>query len=169
MRLNFFIVSLLFLSCNNVGSSNKSMTDSKDTTHVGKDTIAAIVRMDTSKVANQDKCDITIKYNLEDISSEGAEAEACYFEKQINKARIIINGASGRVEISYSFLNGAIKAEERTYKYLKSLSEVMSEKDIKLESAVHYTLSSNGKIINGKSANAEEIYKSFIKAVPLNI
>ena len=157
------------MSCNNVGSSDKSMTDSNDTTHVVKDTIAAIVRMDTFKVSNQDKCDITIKYNLEDISSEGAEAEACYFEKQINKARIIIYGASGRVEISYSFLNGAIKAEEYTYKYLKSLSEVMSEKDIKLESTVQYTLSSNGKIINGKSANAEEIYKSFIKAVPLKI
>jgi len=45
----------------------------------------------------------------------------------------------------------------------------MSEKDIKLESTVQYTLSSNGKIIKGKSANAEGIYKSFIKAVPLKI
>ena len=169
MRLKFFIVSLLFLSCNNLGSSDKSMTDSNGTTNVGKDTIATIVIMDTSKVANQDKCDKTIKYNLEDISSEGAEVEACYFEKKINKAKIIIYGSFGRVEISYSFLNGVIIAEECTYKYLKSLSEVNSEKDIKLESTVQYTLSINGKIINGKSVNAEEIYKSFIEVVPLKI
>jgi hypothetical protein len=169
MRLKYFIVSLLFLSCNNKGSSDKSMTVSNDTTHTGTDTTTTIVRMDTSNVANQDKCDTTIKYNLEDISSEGAEAEACYFEKQINKARIIIYGASGRVEISYSFLNGAIKAEERTYKYLKSLFEVKSEKDIKLESSVQYTLSSSGKIIDGKNANAEEVYKSFTETVPLKI
>ena len=110
-------------------------------------------------------------YNFQIVQFLGVrdKAEACYFEKQINKARIIIYGSSGRVEISYSFLNGAIKAEEYTYKYLKSLSEVMSEKDIKLESTVQYTLSSNGKIIKGKSANAEGIYKSFIKAVPLKI
>jgi hypothetical protein len=168
MRLIIFIVSLLFLSCSNEGSSDKRMTDSNDTTHAEKGTIG-IVRMDTSKVANQDNCDTTIKYNLEDVSSEETEAEVCYFENQINKARIIIYGASGRVEISYRFLNGSIKAEERTYKYLKSLSEVKSEKDIKLESTVKYTLSTNGKMVDGKSANAEEIYKSFIEAVPLKI
>ncbi len=157
------------MSCNNEPNSDKSGSLSNDTTHVIKDTIAVTTIMDTSSEANQIKCDTTIKYDLEDISSEGAETEVCYFKKQIHKARIMIYGASGRVEITYDFTNGSIKAEEHTYKYLKSLPEVESEKDIKLESTTTYILSINGKIIDGKSADAEEIYKSFIEIVPLKI
>lgn len=125
--------------------------------------------MDTSKVFNQGKCDTIVKYNLYDISSEGTEVEACYLKKNIQKAVIIIYGASGRVEIYYMFLNDLIEVEECTYKYLKPLPEVKSDNDIKFENIIKYKISRKGKIIEGRSEHAEKIYKSFVEAIPLKI
>lgn len=168
MWTKLLLISMIFLSCNTEINSHKSIAGPDDTEQDLRDT-SVLAKMDTLKGISQIKCDTTIKYDLENLSSEGSEAEACYFKKHLQKVNITMYGASGRVEVFYDFVNGIIKATERTYRYLKPLSEIKSEKDIKLESTVKYTLSNTGRIVEGKSADAEEIYKSFIKVVPLKI
>jgi hypothetical protein len=117
------------------------------------------------------KCDTTINYDLENISSEGAEAQVCYTNRKINRAYVVIYGASGRVETSYLFNISSVEAIERNYKYDKPLSEIKSDYDAKLSDSSTYILSlDDGKIIKGKSSNqATEIYKEFLKTVALTI
>jgi hypothetical protein len=83
----------------------------------------------------------------------------------MKRARITIYGSSGRVEVNYDFTGTSIKVREYTYIYLKPLSQIENGKDIKLESASIYTLSNNGKVIDGNSNNAEDLYQSFISTI----
>jgi hypothetical protein len=144
----FFLFLFIFLN----GCSDRSVLQSKT-------------------VDRTPKCDTTINYDLENISSERAEAQVCYTNHKINRAYVVIYGASGRVETSYLFNISSVEAIERNYKYGKPLSEITSDHDVKLSDSSTYILSlDDGKIILGKSSNQPtEIYKEFLKTVALTI
>jgi hypothetical protein len=164
MRIKLLGIIMIFFSC--TGAGDRTLSGEQDSTYFINDTNTVKVGIDTTRVFNQIKCDTTIKYDLEGISSEGAEADVCYFKNRMKRARITIYGSSGRVEVNYDFTGTSIKVREYTYIYLKPLSQIENGKDIKLESTSIYTLSNNGKVIDGNSNNAEDIYESFISTIP---
>lgn len=159
-----FFLFVFFNSCRS-NDNNKLKSNNNDNNNTEKSLVK-------SKTENKSlECDTTIHYDLENISSEGAEAQVCYINHKINRAQVVIYGASGRVENSYLFKTSFVEVIERNFRYDKPMSEIKSDNDVKLSDSTNYILSlDDGKIIKGKSNNqASEIYKVFLKTVPLTI
>lgn len=155
---------LLFLgACANNGNSKLSNQIENNGSTLISDT--------TNKEFLSVQCDTIIKYDLEEISSEGAEVEACYYKKKLDRATIFIFGAAGRTEIHYWFKDSsAVTVKELNYKYKKALSEIKGDDDIFLSDSTSYIMSKEGKLISGKSDNQEyEIYQAFLQTVPFSL
>jgi hypothetical protein len=120
---------------------------------------------------NKLKCDTTVIYDLENISSEGAEVEGCYVNKYLIRAKTSIYGAGGRNDIFYLFNGDTVNVIEKNYIYQKPLEQVKSDADMKFIDSTTYSLSiSNRNLIKGKSSNkAVDFLKSFIDKVPLKL
>ncbi|MDR1706714.1 hypothetical protein [Dysgonomonas sp.] len=115
--------------------------------------------------------DTIIFYEMEGLSSEGAEAKVYYKASgNIDSARISIYGASGQVQIEMSFSKVQIKVIERSYFYQQPLSEIKTEEDIHFKSEIEYIIDYNGNILNKKSdVEYLNIFMDFKKVVPFKI
>ncbi len=113
-------------------------------------------------------CDTVVNYNIEDISSEGAEAEACFIKNKLVKCKAIIFGAAGRIEIQYLVRDSVVEVAEYMYKYKKSLTEINAESDIVLSDSARYSIDkNNGQVISGKkSSDAARSYQEIFKKIP---
>ena len=65
--------------------------------------------------------DTTIVYFIEDVSSEGAEAEVRYIDGKISSAKIVICGDMGQTHLEYTFHKDNIKVIEKSFSYTKLL------------------------------------------------
>lgn len=119
------------------------------------------------------KCtsDTVVYYNIEELSSEGAEAEVLYtFAGDISSVKIRIYGCSGQVRIEMTLDKSQIKVKEKTYFYEKPLSEIESEEDIHLKSELEYTMDYNGNLLNKKpDLDHIDIFPVFRKVIPFKI
>lgn len=119
------------------------------------------------------KClsDTVVYYNIEGLSSEGAEEEVFYTSAgDIGSAKIRIYGCSGQSRIEMTFDKSHIKVKEKTYFYEKPLSEIESEEDIHLKSELEYTMDYNGNLLNKKpDLDHIDIFPVFRKVIPFKI
>ncbi|MFV0537113.1 MAG: hypothetical protein ACK5M3_07045 [Dysgonomonas sp.] len=115
--------------------------------------------------------DTVILYEMEGLSSEGAEAVVYYKASgNIDSARISIYGSSGQVQIEMSFSKAQIKVIERSYFYRQPLSEIKVEEDIYFKSEIEYLIDYNGNILNKKSGvEYINIFMDFKRLVPFKI
>ncbi|MEQ1675668.1 MAG: hypothetical protein ABL876_03130 [Chitinophagaceae bacterium] len=159
------IVSAFCLSCNT--GESKDPGSSKDT--AGTTIDSALTIKDDINISLE--CDTTVKYEIEDISSEGAEANACYRNNSIYQCRVVVFGAGGRADLQYNFNDSVVMVKEYLYKYSKPLAEIKNDTDIHLSDSLFYTLDKkSGKAINGEAGNeGQQLYLSIIKKVSLSL
>lgn len=74
--------------------------------------------------------DTLITYNIEDISTEGAEAKVNYVNGKIAKSVTNIYGETGQSTIIYEFDTDKIKVSETKYFIKTDIKNVRSDKDV---------------------------------------
>jgi hypothetical protein len=109
--------------------------------------------------------DTIITYDLEDISSEGAEVVAHYIQNKIMLCKISIYGSMGRAELVYKFSNNQIKVTEKDYQYAVPMMEV-TEKDIELVKDFSYIMDLNGIPIDKVDSSRIDIFQEVKQIVP---
>lgn len=67
MRIKLLGIIMIFFSC--TGAGDRTLSGEQDSTYFINDTNTVKAGIDTTRVFNQIKCDTTIKYDLEGISS----------------------------------------------------------------------------------------------------
>lgn len=156
---------LVFASCN----SDSKPEERAERVQV-KDTSDKIIKR-AQQVELSVPCDSVVKYNIEDISSEGAEAEACYIKNKLVKCKAMIFGAAGRIEILYLVKDSLVEAIEYTYRYKKQLTEIKDENDIELSDSAKYVVDKKtGAVIRGEgNAQATQTYSAIIKKIPVSL
>lgn len=163
--LILWILSALLLSCN----TRKTKARSNDIDRA-KNSIADtfVIKNDMNTLL---ACDTTITYDIEEISSEGTEAIACYHGKKLYQCTVSVFGAGGRTDLQFDFDDSAVKVKEYSYQYTKPLAEISSDKEIWLSDSLFYVLDKmNGKIIKGEIGNdKKQFYLAIIKKVPLSL
>ncbi|MBO9571608.1 MAG: hypothetical protein J7497_05290 [Chitinophagaceae bacterium] len=117
------------------------------------------------------KCDTTITYDLDDISSEGAEVQGCYVSRYLVRAKMSIYGSVGQSSVLYLFDGDTVHVTENNYTYGRPLREVKGATDMRLTDSTAYGLSiKTKKIIEGKgSAQSIDIFKKLIDNIPLEL
>jgi hypothetical protein len=113
--------------------------------------------------------DTTITYNIEGLSSEGAEAKTQYRQNKITQSDIEIYGEQGQLHIGYVFSAASINVTEKQYAYSKSLSEVKTDNDMKLMNERKYTMTLDGKVVGSADSTNADIYPIFKKSVPFEL
>ncbi|MGL4630065.1 MAG: hypothetical protein ACRCVT_02570 [Leadbetterella sp.] len=113
--------------------------------------------------------DSTILYDLENVSSEGAEAIVKYVNNKIKESTVLIYGETRQAKVIYTFTPGLIKVSETEFVYNKELAKVSSEEDMKVKREFTYTIDFNGNIIGNNDKEKVEIFKEFKKVVPFEI
>uniref|UniRef100_A0AB33ITL8 Uncharacterized protein n=1 Tax=Prevotella sp. GTC17254 TaxID=3236794 RepID=A0AB33ITL8_9BACT len=68
--------------------------------------------------------DTIISYDLENISSEGAEAIVAYKNRIASKATINIYGETGKIITTYSFKKNIISVQEEIISYAPYLMKI---------------------------------------------
>ena len=113
--------------------------------------------------------DTIIVYNVDDISSEGAEAKAFYRNNKIVKSDISIFGETGQIKIVYSFLDDTINVKEKQFKYSNGIEDANASGGMFLIKEFNYKLSVSGTAITHIDSGATNIFKEFTKIVPFKI
>uniref|UniRef100_A0AB33JL85 PH domain-containing protein n=4 Tax=unclassified Prevotella TaxID=2638335 RepID=A0AB33JL85_9BACT len=111
--------------------------------------------------------DTIISYDLENISSEGAEAIVAYKNRIASKATINIYGETGKIIITYSFKKNIISVQEEIISYAPLLNE--DSLMVIPISKISYFIDYKGHLKGEKGISYTDIFKNFIEIVPLNI
>ncbi len=143
--LSFVIVSCKFSSKQEMGSINNKSDFSK----VAKDTI--------------------ITYDIEGISAEGTGAKVNYVNGKITKSVTSIYGETGQATITYEFDTDKIKVLEIKYSYKKTIENVKSDKEMKLDYEISYFIDFKGNFIGKEIPDRIDIFKEFKDAVPFEL
>lgn len=88
--------------------------------------------------------DTTINYDLNGISSEGAEAQVKYKKGIIEEGKLIVFGETGKAEILYIFHSDEIKVTEKMFSYKSNFSQINSISDINIVSEKEYFIDFDG-------------------------
>lgn len=123
----------------------------------------------SNKTIYENKRDTIINYDIQGVSSEGAEAKVSYINGKIRKSVVNIYGETGQANIVYIFLNNRIIVTEKKYAYKTLLADVHSSKDIIPGKEISYILDFNGKPIGKRDADRIDIFSEFKKAVPFEL
>ena len=107
------------------------------------------------------KRDTTIIYDIDNLSSEGAEAHVLYKEGKIKESKIYIYGAGGKTEIKYLFTSNFIGVREQTYLYQDT-----SLNNIDTLRVLRYKIDYSGKAVGKRVSQYTDIFEEFKKAVP---
>lgn len=111
----------------------------------------------------------SMKYDIDGISAEGAEAEVSYRDGKISQSITHIYGETGRASIAYHFEKDKIKVLEKMYSYKTAIDEVKSDKDMVLDYEISYFIDYNGKVIGKENPDRFDIFTEFKEAVPFEI
>ncbi|MGJ1420759.1 hypothetical protein ACR79T_14145 [Sphingobacterium spiritivorum] len=149
--LKYTIFFLLLVSCN--------------FTEKGKIRKNDINQSDVSVISN----DTLIKYDIEGISTEGTEAEVRYVNGKIAKSTTSVYGETGQANIIYEFDSDRIKVLETKYSYLTGLANLKSDKDIKLEYKISYSIDLKGHLIGKEIPVRIDIFNEFKNTVPFEL
>ena len=105
--------------------------------------------------------DTTIIYDIDNLSSEGAEARVLYRDGKIKESTIFIYGAGGKTEIEYLFTSNFIRVREQTYLYQDT-----SLNNIDTLRVLRYKIDYSGNTVGEKLSQYTDIFEEFKKSVP---
>lgn len=111
----------------------------------------------------------SITYNIEGISSEGAEAKVTYVNGKISKSITSIYGETGQATIIYEFGAEKIKVLEYKYSYKSRIGDVESDRDLSLEYRISYFINYDGKVVGGEAPEHIDIFQEFRRVVPFEL
>lgn len=143
--LSFVIVSCNFANKQEMGSVNN--------------------KSDFSKVAK----DTLITYDIEGISTEGAETKVNYVNGKITKSVTRIYGETGQATIIYEFGTDKIKVLETKYSYKSGIENVKSNEDMQLDYEISYFIDFKGNLIGKEMLDKIDIFKEFNEVVPFEL
>ena len=156
----------------------------------GEDTIQGIYRLDSSlslisryppevdyiQIRPEDIIPVSratnetsITYNIEGISSEGAEAKVTYVNGKISKSITSIYGETGQATIIYEFGDEKIKVLETKYSYKSRIEEVGSDSDMSLDYRISYFIDYDGKVVGAEAPEHIDIFREFQRVVPFEL
>lgn len=111
----------------------------------------------------------SITYNIEGISSEGAEAKVTYVNGKISKSITSIYGETGQATIIYEFGAEKIKVLETKYSYKSRIEEVESDRDLSLDYRISYFIDYDGKVVGAEAPEHIDIFREFQRVVPFEL
>lgn len=129
----FFIVLLTISSCN----YNKKMTPINN------------------------RHDTIITYDIDNLSSEGAETHVLYKGGKIKESTVYVYGAGGKMEIKYIFYRNFIDVREQTYLYQDT-----SLNKVDTLNVIRYKIDYRGRVVGKKLSQYADIFEEFERAVP---
>lgn len=151
MRLILIIVlSFLIISCNqNQEKQTKDFNLGLRNSSISKDTL--------------------ITYNINKISTEGAEAKVNYKNGRIIKSVTNIYAGTWQASIYYKFLKDKIEVIESKYLYNTEIENVKSLDDMRLDYKITYFIDFNGNLLEKKNINRLDIFNEFKEVVPFKL
>lgn len=147
--LKYLLFSLFLISCNFSGTHNITSQKDKITSATPKDTI--------------------ILYDIDNISTEGAEAEVIYINGLISKSTTTIYGCSFQAVVKYLFKKNHIEVVESRYSYKTPINEVKSMEEMELDYKISYTVDYNGKPLDTVMKDRIDIFEEFKEAVSFEL
>jgi hypothetical protein len=147
MKIFMYVISLfIILGCSNGQRENLIMENQR---LVQKDTI--------------------IIYDIESISTEGAEAKVSYVNGKITKSITSIYASTWQMSIEYDFQKDKIKVLESKYSYKTEIENVRSNEDMNLDYEISYFIDFEGKIIGKSVSDRIDIFEEFKAIVPFEL
>jgi hypothetical protein len=147
MKIFMYVISLfIILGCSNGQQENLIMENQR---LVQKDTI--------------------IIYDIESISTEGAEAKVSYVNGKITKSITSIYASTWQMSIEYDFQKDKIKVLESKYSYKTEIENVRSNEDMNLDYEISYFIDFEGKIIGKSVSDRIDIFEEFKAIVPFEL
>ena len=105
--------------------------------------------------------DTTIIYDIDNLSSEGAEARVLYGDGKIKESTTYIYGAGGKTEIEYIFASNFIRVREQTYLY-----QDMSLNKLDTLNVIRYKIDYRGNVVGKKLSRYTDMFEEFKGTVP---
>lgn len=105
--------------------------------------------------------DTTIIYDIDNLSSEGAEARVLYGDGKIKESTTYIYGAGGKTEIEYIFASNFIRVREQTYLYQDTSLNKLDTLNV-----IRYKIDYRGNVIGKKLSRYTDMFEEFKRAVP---
>lgn len=113
--------------------------------------------------------DTLITYDIEGISTEGAETVVNYVNGNIAKSVTNIYGETGKATIIYEFNTDQIKVSETKYSYKTGIEKVRSNEDIQLDYKISYFIDFKGSLVGKEILDRIDIFEEFKEAVPFKL
>lgn len=111
----------------------------------------------------------SITYNIEGISSEGAEAKVNYVNGKILKSITTVYGETGQATIIYEFGAEKIKVLETKYSYKRMIEDVESDNEMSLDYRISYFIDYDGKVVGAEAPEHIDIFREFQRVVPFEL
>ena len=105
--------------------------------------------------------DTTIIYDIDNLSSEGAEARVLYVDGKIKESTTYIYGAGGKTEIEYIFASSFIRVREQTYLYQDTSLNKLDTLNV-----IRYKIDYRGNVVGKKLSQYTDMFEEFKRAVP---
>ncbi|MDR2123173.1 MAG: hypothetical protein LBP34_08620 [Flavobacteriaceae bacterium] len=113
--------------------------------------------------------DTLVTYDIEGISTEGAEAKVNYVNGKITKSITNIYAGTGQASVVYEFDTDKIKVLETKNSYKTEIENVKSDKDMKLEYKRSYFIDYSGNLIGESIPDRIDIFQEFKKIIPFEL
>jgi len=113
--------------------------------------------------------DTWVIYDIEGISTEGAEAKVNYVDGKITESVTIVYADTWQTTIVYEFEIDKIKVLEAKYFYETEIEKVKSYEDMRLAYEIRYFIDFKGDIIGNEIPDRIDIFKEFKKVVPFKL
>lgn len=144
-----FLLPFSFASCNLIHKKEKKASDDSYFSTAANETL--------------------ITYNIEGISSEGAEAKVTYVNGKISKSITALYGETGQATIVYEFGAEKIKVVETKYSYKCTIEDVGSDNDLLLDYRISYFINYNGELVGAELPKHMDIFQEFQRVVPFEV
>ena len=105
--------------------------------------------------------DTTIIYDIDNLSSEGAEARVLYGDGKIKESTTYIYGAGGKTEIEYIFASNFIRVREQTYLYQDTSLNKLDTLNV-----IGYKIDYRGNVVGKNLSRYTDMFEEFKRAVP---
>lgn len=110
--------------------------------------------------------DTTIRYDLNGISAEGAEAIVSYCNRKIKRGVINVYGETGQAKIYYDFQPDRINVTQQTYFYKKQIEDVKTDEDMTPQEEIVYSMDYSGNLLEPTEQERIDIFLKFKEIVP---
>ena len=113
--------------------------------------------------------DTLILYNIEGISTEGAEAKVHYSNGEITKSITNVYAGTRQATIVHDFGLEKIKITETKYFYTTEIENVQTEEDLHLDYEIVYFIDLEGNLIDNEINDRIDIFREFKETVPFEL